>query len=235
MLRNSRHYITESKQRGFGTVAVLAILVVFGIVGYAGWYVVKRGDTETQQIASSNQDGAKSDFKTKQTTDSGVENPYKTYSNQKPEYSVDYPKDWRIEADLQKPEGYDESKVFLSPGYHKDADTSDKIGRVMAGGTFTVQIHATNIKDTAAYKQQFNGPGSYTIDMKDISLAGYPAVLDEKCGHPTVVAICAYMATNNKAYHLTYTFAQNETPSSAPFRQEFNKFIESFKLVDRSN
>jgi hypothetical protein len=168
----------KKNQAGFHTIAVVLIVVVLGVVGFAGWRVYHKSPKAAQDTAATSAPAAKKETTTAKKAGAAVD---KVYTNDDYKFSFAYPSDWDFTEDLRElgrgakegsvtvisPAG---TKVHFDPNLGgKGGDCADENGEYTAKSCSTLEVVLAEplagsipAKPVYFYQMGLTDPGSTT-------------------------------------------------------------------------
>lgn len=221
---NLCYYLSKHKQRkvkmrkllknsaGFGVIGAFLVLVVIGLVGFAGWYVVQAKNkankplvTQTSTIAEQASNNTELE---KQPEDETAN--WKSYTR----YGITfkYPSDWNLKANDS---GQSQSTDLTSPDYETTEEVSK--GEV-------VSVGETNYPQSGLTAENFKSrhldpnPNPYS-EYKTLIINGQKVVQFYRGDSQTTV----FFLANDK----TVTFGLDTFPNRAASSNVYNKMIET--------
>ncbi len=227
----------EKDQKGFGILEVLLSIVLLGVIGGAGWYVIKARANDTYSSST------KRTSETSQTTDQ-ENSAYLTY-DKNPNFIIAYPKDWSVKTDNE--DTNNQYIFFSTANFTSSGKVYSDSYAVSQGSQFYVYITTDGLPTTinemlANLKDGINNAASLYV-AKGISFQE-PKILKTVSGidYVSFTGHSSFMTPINnssnalflkKKYGVTlgYTYPNRTDIMADPaYAKEFTHFVESLNF-----
>lgn len=97
------------QQKGFGLLGIILTILVLAIIGFAGWYIWKKQNNNSDKNANTSQNNGKNSDK---PVEADPTDDWATYANIPGEFSFKHPKSWVF---AENPEWCTETLVLFAP------------------------------------------------------------------------------------------------------------------------
>jgi len=212
----------RKNQDGFSVVEIVLVIVVVGLIGGVGWYVVKARNNSDKTVESTAQ--SKSESPTKTTTP--TKDPYegmRKYSNDKYGITFYHPKDWNTEeVPIDTPSGPTPTEFAVNI----QGNTNEKYSE-----TASLEIHTKNLQEiTKEYDAYYGQSTTAKINKVTGTLKGKESVhltITQPDGDKTEHYL---FAVGNKTYSLRSVNESLNVQRSQDYWSNFQKLYDSLQL-----